>query len=66
MEYIGNATADFEQFKKFDLIQAPLSNCYFIADTTRTSATICAICGKEKFLHTIGEGIKASTIIIQH
>ncbi len=38
--------------------------CYFIPDKKTTSATICANCGREKFLHTIGEGIKATKIII--
>ena len=33
-------------------------------DTDKAFATICANCGKEKYLHTIGEGVKASKIII--
>lgn len=41
-----------------------LLECYFIPDKKTTSATICANCGKEKFLHTIGEGLKAAKIII--
>lgn len=43
-----------------------MTECYFIADKKTTSATICANCGKEKYLHTIGDGIKASKIIIQN
>lgn len=41
-----------------------MTECYFISSKGTTSATICARCGKEKMLHTIGEGIKASTVII--
>ena len=47
--------------------QTPLTGsneCYFVPDKKRTSATICANCGKEKMLHTIGEGIKASKVIM--
>ena len=40
------------------------TECYFIAGDKTSSATICANCGKEKYIHTIGEGIKASKIII--
>ncbi len=38
--------------------------CYFFPSKVTSSATICANCGKEKFLHTIGEGIKVSKSII--
>lgn len=38
--------------------------CYFIPKKDTTSATICANCGKEKILHTIGEGLKANKVII--
>jgi len=38
--------------------------CYFLPSKTTSSATICANCGKEKLLHTIGEGIKVSKSII--
>lgn len=38
--------------------------CYFTPSKKTTSATICANCGLEKSLHTIGEGIKASKSII--
>lgn len=38
--------------------------CYFIPDRKLTSATICANCGKEKMIHTIGEGLKANKTII--
>lgn len=41
-----------------------MTECYFISSKGTTSATICAKCGKEKMLHTIGDGIKASTVII--
>jgi hypothetical protein len=34
--------------------------CYFIPTNNTSSATICGNCGKEKFLHTIGLGIKVS------
>jgi hypothetical protein len=34
--------------------------CYFIPSNNTSSATICGNCGKEKFLHTIGSGIKTS------
>jgi hypothetical protein len=34
--------------------------CYFIPTNNTSSATICGNCGKEKFLHTIGSGIKTS------
>lgn len=36
-----------------------LTKCYFIPDKKTSSATICANCGKEKYLHIIGEGFKA-------
>lgn len=42
-----------------------LLECYFTPSKETTSATICANCGKEKMLHTIGEGLKATKIIIQ-
>ena len=42
------------------------NECYFIPSKNTTSATICANCGKEKMLHTIGEGIKATKIIINY
>lgn len=42
-----------------------LTECYFTPDSKNTSSTICANCGKEKMLHTIGEGIKATKIIIK-
>lgn len=38
--------------------------CYFTPTKNTTSATICANCGKEKIIHTIGEGVKASRMII--
>lgn len=40
-------------------------DCYFIPDKKGTSITICANCGEEKFLHTIGEGISTNKTIIQ-
>jgi hypothetical protein len=40
------------------------SECYFYPSNNTSSATICANCGKEKFIHTIGEGIKASKSVI--
>lgn len=38
--------------------------CYFIPSNNTSSATICGNCGKEKFLHTIGSGIKVSKSVI--
>ena len=38
--------------------------CYFIPSNNTSSATICVNCGKEKFLHTIGSGIKVSKSVI--
>jgi hypothetical protein len=38
--------------------------CYFTPRKDISSATICSNCGQEKFLHTIGEGIKVSTYIV--
>ncbi len=38
--------------------------CYFTPRKDTSSATICSNCGQEKFLHTIGEGIKVSTYIV--
>ena len=40
--------------------------CYFVPDTKTSSATVCNNCGKEKWLHTIGEGIKATKVIINN
>lgn len=42
-----------------------MTECYFTPDKKGTSATICANCGKEKCIHSIGDGIKATTLIIQ-
>ena len=41
-----------------------MSECYFTPKKDTTSATICTNCGKEKILHTIGEGVKVKTVII--
>ncbi len=41
-----------------------MTECYFTPNKNTTSATICANCGKEKMLHTIGEGIKANKIVV--
>jgi hypothetical protein len=38
--------------------------CYFIPSNNTSSATICGNCGQEKFLHTIGSGIKVSKSVI--
>lgn len=38
--------------------------CYFIPSNNTSSATICGNCGQEKFLHTIGSGIKISKSVI--
>ena len=42
-----------------------MTECYFTPKKDTTSATICANCGQEKSLHTIGEGIKVKQTIIQ-
>ena len=41
-----------------------MTECYFTKIKKPASATICANCGKEKILHTIGEGIKAKKVTI--
>lgn len=41
-----------------------LSECYFMPSTKTSSATVCKNCGKEKMIHTIGEGIKCTKITI--
>jgi len=42
-----------------------MTECYFIPKKESTSATICANCGKEKIIHTIGEGIKITKTVTQ-
>jgi hypothetical protein len=44
--------------------ETKMIECYFIPSNNTSSATICGNCGKEKFLHTIGSGIKVSKSII--
>ena len=44
--------------------ESKMIECYFIPSNNTSSATICSSCGQEKFLHTIGEGIKVSTYIV--
>lgn len=41
-----------------------MTECYFTPSKGTTSATICANCGLEKMVHTIGEGIKVNKTII--
>jgi len=41
-----------------------MTECYFTPKKGATSVTICANCGEEKMLHTIGEGIKVNEVII--
>ena len=41
-----------------------MTDCYFIPSKESSSATICANCGQEKMTHTIGEGLKASKVIM--
>jgi hypothetical protein len=41
-----------------------LLECYFTPSTNTSSSTICRNCGKEKMLHTIGDGIKVSKSVI--
>lgn len=41
-----------------------MTECYFTPDNKKSSATICVNCGKEKMLHTIGENIKVTKVII--
>lgn len=44
--------------------ETKIIECYFIPNNNTSSATICGNCGKEKFLHTIGSGIKVSKSVI--
>jgi hypothetical protein len=44
--------------------ETKMIECYFIPNNNTSSTTICGNCGKEKFLHTIGSGIKVSTYFI--
>jgi hypothetical protein len=44
--------------------ETKMIECYFIPNNNTSSATICGNCGKEKFLHTIGSGIKVSKSVI--
>ena len=41
-----------------------MTECYFTPKKDTSSATICANCGLEKMLHTIGEGVKVSKVEI--
>lgn len=41
-----------------------MTECYFTQKKGTTSATLCANCGLEKMLHTIGEGMKVNKIEI--
>ena len=41
-----------------------ITECFFVPQKDSTSSTVCANCGKEKFLHTIGYGVKCTTVII--
>jgi hypothetical protein len=41
-----------------------MTECYFVPKKDSTSATICANCGLEKMLHTIGEGLKVTKVEI--
>jgi transcription elongation factor Elf1 len=45
--------------------KSKLLECYFTPNDKTSSATICANCGKEKMLHIVGKGIKASICIIK-
>jgi hypothetical protein len=49
---------------KKKLEEPKMIECYFIPSNNTSSATICGNCGKEKFLHTIGSGIKVSKSVI--
>lgn len=40
-----------------------VTECYFTSKKDTTSATICANCGKDKMLHTIGEGMRVNKIV---
>jgi hypothetical protein len=44
--------------------ETKMIECYFIPNNNTSSTTICGNCGKEKFLHTIGSGIKVSKSVI--
>jgi hypothetical protein len=48
----------------FNLKNKEMTECYFTPKKDTTSATICANCGKEKMLHTIGDRVKANKVII--
>jgi len=44
--------------------ETKMIECYFIPNNNTSSTTICGNCGKEKFLHTIGSGIKVPKSVI--
>jgi hypothetical protein len=52
------------QYKIIIPQESQMTECYFTPDLKTTSKTICSNFGQEKMLHTIGEGIKASSTII--
>jgi len=58
----------YDENRISDLIDAgihlSMTECYFTPKKDTTSATVCAKCGKEKMLHTIGEGLKVTSVII--
>ena len=75
--FVKNSSREFVNFisygnekgtKDYELIipqeEPKMIECYFIPSNNTSSATICGNCGKEKFLHTIGSGIKVSKSII--
>ena len=53
-----------EEPKQETLEKHKMIECYFTPKKDTSSATICNNCGQEKFLHTIGEGVKVSTYVV--
>jgi hypothetical protein len=58
--YNSECTSCYEEYEE----EPKMIECYFIPSNNTSSATICGNCGKEKFLHTIGSGIKVSKSVI--
>ena len=59
-ECLGYLTKTCKRIKE----EPKMIECYFIPSNNTSSETICGNCGKEKFLHTIGSGIKVSKSVI--
>ncbi len=67
-KYAANQSMMKPKYTKYNIIipkeEFKVIECYFTPRKDTSSATICSNCGQEKFLHTIGEGIKVSTYIV--